>query len=159
MIGDERLRTHAALGDVAAERLAARAQILDFDAVFGGAIKGHFDAVLVVQGNAETRAKFLELFLVQLFLLMGDVLAFAGFAEAVTFNSARENNSRTALVFDGSFVGGVDFARIVAAEAQAAQRLVGKRLDELQQARVAAKEMLAHVGAGFDDELLVFAVD
>src|SRR5258707_847231 len=47
----------------------------------------------------------------------------------------------------------------VAAETQAAQRFVRKRLDELQQARITAEEMLAHISAGFDNELLVFTVD
>ena len=64
-----------------------------------------------------------------------------------------------AFVLDGGLVRGVNLARIVATETQAAQRFVGKRLDELQQARIAAEEMLADVRAGFHDELLVFAVD
>ena len=44
------------------------------------------------------------------------------------------------------------------AQAQTPQRLVGKRLDQLQQARVAPKEVLAHVCARGNDKLLVFAV-
>ena len=90
---------------------------------------------------------------------MGDVFAFASFAEAIALDGAGEDDGRAAFVFGGGFVGGVNFARIVAAEAQAAQFVVGERLDEFQQARIGAEEMLANVGAGFDDELLVFAVD
>ena len=90
---------------------------------------------------------------------MGDVLAFAGFAETVPFNSAGQDDGWCAFVFRGCFVGGVNFARIVAAKAQAAQGVVGEGLDQLQQSWIGTEEMLAHVSAGFHDELLVFAVD
>ena len=90
---------------------------------------------------------------------MGDVLAFASFAEAVTFDGARENDGGTALVFDGGFIGGVDFARVVSAETQTAQRIVGEGFDELEKARIAAEEKLTNIIAGGDDEFLVFAVD
>src|ERR1700676_2432010 len=129
VIGDERLRADTALGDIAAESFASRAEILDLYAVFGGAIERNFDTVLIVQRNAEARAKYLKLFFVQLFLLVRDVLAFAGFAEAVALDGAREDYSGAAFEVDGGFVGSIDLARIVAAETQAAQGFVGKGLD------------------------------
>ena len=90
---------------------------------------------------------------------MRDVFAFAGFAEAVALDRARENDGRAALVFGGGFVGGVNFARIVTAKTQAAELFVAQWLDEFEQPRIGAEEMLANVGAGFDDQLLVFAID
>src|ERR1700730_1326264 len=90
---------------------------------------------------------------------MGDVFAFAGFAESISFYSAGEDDGRGAFVFDGGFVGGVNFAGIVAAKTQTAQGVVREGLDQFQQTRVGAEEMLAHVGAGFHDEFLVFTVD
>src|SRR5712671_1703123 len=94
MVGGQGLRADAALRHVAAEGLAAGAEVLDFDAVFGRTIERHFDAVLIIQRNAETRTKYLQLFFVQLFLLVSDVLAFASFAKAVAFDGARENYRR-----------------------------------------------------------------
>ena len=62
-------------------------------------------------------------------------------------------------MIDGGFISSINFARVVTSQAQAAQRFVRKRLNKLKQARVAAKEMLARVGAGGNDELLILAVD
>ena len=47
---------------------------------------------------------------------------------------------------------------IVPTEAESAKRFIGYCFDELQQARVAAQKMLAHVGTRFDHEFLGFAV-
>src|SRR5690349_9563891 len=105
MIGRERLRTHAARGNVPSERFTSSAKILDLDAVFRGAIEWDFDAILIVQRNAEARTKYLQLFFVQLFLLVRDVLAFTSLAKPVTFNRAREDDGWTPLVLDGRFVG------------------------------------------------------
>ena len=125
----------------------------------GRAIERHLDAILIGERNVEARAENTQLFFVELLLLVRDVLAFASFAEAVALDRARENDRWAALVLGGGFVRGVDFARIVAAETQAAELFVGERLDEFEQARIGAEETLADVRAGFDDELLIFAVD
>ena len=60
---------------------------------------------------------------------------------------------------DRRLVGVVDLDRIVAAEPQLLQLLVGEVLDHLEQPRIGAEEVLAHVGAVFDGVLLVLAVD
>ena len=114
--------------------------------------------LLVGERNIEARAENPQLVFVELFLLVRDVLAFARFAEAVALDRARENHRRLALVFRGRLVRGVHFTRIVAAEAQTPQLFVTHRFDQLQQPRIGAEEMFAHVRAGFDDEFLVFAV-
>ena len=100
-----------------------------------------------------------QLVFVQLLLLVGDVLAFAGFAEAVALDRAREDDGRLPLVLDRRLVGGVDLDGIVAAEPQLLQLIVGQVLDHLEQPRVGAEEVLAEVGAGLDGVLLILAVD
>ena len=56
-------------------------------------------------------------------------------------------------------VGVVDLDRIVAAERQLLELIVGQVLDHVEQARIDAPEVLAHVGARFDGVLLILAVD
>ena len=152
-------RADTTLRHVAAKLFAALTEIADFFAVFSGPVEGNFGALLVGYGNVEARAEFAEFVFVQLLLLVRDVAAFAGFAEAVAFDRVRQNYRRRAVVFDGGFVRGVNFSRIVAAEPQAAELLVGERLDQFQQLRARTEEMFADVCAGLDDQLLVFAVD
>ena len=77
--------------------------------------------------------------------------ALAAFAQAVALDGSRENDGWRALVFDRRLVGRVHFARVVTALPQRAQRLVGKVLDHFQEARIGAEDVLADIGAGFDD--------
>ena len=90
---------------------------------------------------------------------MGDVLAFAGLAEAVALDGAREDDGGRALVLDGRLVGVVDLDRIVAAERQLLELVVRQVLDHVEQPRVDAPEVLADVGARFDGVFLILAVD
>ena len=48
--------------------------------------------------NAEARTKLRQLVLVQFFLLMGDVLAFACFTQAVALDGVRQDDGRGTLV-------------------------------------------------------------
>ena len=157
--GVERLAADLARRHVAAERLAALAQVLDFDAVVGRAVERRLADLGVGDRNAEAGAERPQLVFVQLLLLVRDVLAFAGFAEAVALDRAREDDGRRALVLDRGLVGVVDLDRIVAAERQLLQLVVGQVLDHVEQPRIGAPEMLADVGARFDGVLLILAVD
>ena len=143
----------------AAERLAPLAHVADFDAVFGGAVERGLADVGVGDRNAEAGAERAQLVFVHLLLLVGDVLAFAGFAEAVALDGAREDDGRRALVLDRRLVGVVDLDRIVAAERHLLQLVVGQVLDHVEQPRIGAPEVLADVGARFDGVLLILAVD
>ena len=62
-------------------------------------------------------------------------------------------------MLDRGLVGGVNLLRIVAAALELAQLLVGQVLDQLEQFRILAEEMLADVGAALDGVFLVLAVD
>src|SRR5574342_652194 len=74
------------LRNEAAELSAPFQHIARFLAVAGRAIKGSLDDFLIGQRNIEARAELAQLALVELFLLMGDVAAFAGLAETVAFD-------------------------------------------------------------------------
>ena len=109
--------------------------------------------------DAEAGAERAQLLLVHLLLLVRDVLALAGLAEAVALDRAGEDDGRRALVLDGRLVGVVDLDRIVAAERHLLQLVVGQVLDHVEQPRIGAPEVLAHVRARFDGVLLILAVD
>jgi len=79
------------------QRFAPRAEILNFDAVFWRPVERNFDAILVVQWNAEARAELAQLVFVEFLLLVRDVLAFARFTETVALDGARENHGREPL--------------------------------------------------------------
>ena len=109
--------------------------------------------------HAEAGAERSQFVFVELLLLVGDVLAFAGFAEAVALDRPGEDDGRRALVLDGGLVGVVDLHRIVAAERHLLQLVVAQVLDHLEQPRIDAPEVLADVGARLDGVLLILAVD
>jgi len=56
---------------------------------------------------------------------MRDVASLARFTQSVTFNGLGQDHGRLTGVFDGAFVGVVNFLRIVTATAQASNFLVG----------------------------------
>jgi hypothetical protein len=93
------------------------------------------------------------------FLLVGDVLRLAGLAHAIALDGLGQDDGRLALVRHGGGVGGIHLVRIVAAAIQAPDVVVGPGGNHLQQFRVLAEEMLAHVGAVARLEGLVIAVD
>ena len=109
--------------------------------------------------NAEAGAERAQLLFVHLLLLVRDVLAFAGLAEPVALDRARQDHRRRALVLDRRLVGVVDLDRIVAAERHLLQLVVGQVLDHVEQPRIGAPEVLADVGARLDRVLLILAVD
>src|SRR5579863_383239 len=90
---------------------------------------------------------------------MRNVAAFAGFAQTVALDGAGENYGGRPPVIHGGFVGGVNFFRIMAAKAHAAERVIGHAFNHFQQSRVAAEKVLADVGAGFNDEFLRLAIE
>ena len=115
--------------------------------------------LLIADRDAEPGAELAQFLFVELLLLVRDVAAFAGFAQAVALDGLGQDDRGPALVFDGGFVGGVDFARVVAAAQQLVDLLVGEVVHQLEQLRVFAEEMPAGVAAGLDGVFLVIAVD
>ena len=155
----ERRRSHLAAGKVTAERLPPLAHVLDFDRVLGRPVERRVLDLGIGNRDAEAGAERFQLLVVHLLLLVRDVLAFARFAESVALDRARQDDRRRALVLHRRLVGVVDLDRIVPAERQLLELIVGQVLDHLQQARIRAPEVLAHVGARLDAVLLILAVD
>ena len=143
----------------AAELLAPLEQIADLRTVFRRAVERRLRDFVVGDRNAEPGAERPELVFVELLLLVGDVLAFTRFADAVALDRAGQDHGRLPRVLDGGLVGRVDLHRIVAAERQLLQLLVGQVLDHLEQPRILAPEVLPDVGARLDGVFLVLAVD
>ena len=108
--------------------------------------------------NAEARAEDLQLIVIQLFLLVGDVLAFARFAESVALDGLGENDGGRSLVLHRRLVCGIDFDRVVTAEPHAGELLVRKMLDHLQQPGIGAEKILPEIRAALDEIFLILAV-
>ena len=92
--GDVSGRLDLALRQESAQWLAAFQQILGFRTVQGRTVERRFDDFFIRQRNVEARAEFAQLFLVQLLLLVRDVAAFAGFAQAVAFDGLGQDDGR-----------------------------------------------------------------
>ena len=149
----------AARGNVPAQRLAARAQILRVFAVVGGFVERRLRDVFVGNGNPELVAERTQLVFVELLLLVRDVLALAALAQPVALDGPGQNHGRQSLVVDRGLVRRVHLLGVVATALQVAHLLVGQVLDHLQEARVGAEEVLANVVARFGHVLLELSVD
>ena len=114
-----RLGANLALRQVAAQLLAPLLHVADFRAVVRGTIEGGVVQFLVRDGNSEARTEHAQLVFVQLFLLVGNVLAFAGFAQSVALDGLGQNDGGRSLVLDRGFEGGVHFDGIVTAQPHA----------------------------------------
>ena len=110
-------------------------------------------------GMAEAVAEFAQGFEPHLLLLMGDVLAFAGLAHAVSLHGLGENDRRLAGMLHGGGIRGIDLDRIGAAAPQRPDLIVAPVLHQLGGLGIFAEEMLAHIGAVLRLEILIFAVD
>ena len=155
----ERRGAGGARGQVAAQLLAPGAQIGTLPAMLVGKIEGGSGRLLVGDGDIEPRAEGDQLVLVELLLLVGDVLAFARLSQAVALDRlCQDHRGRAAMVYR-RLEGRVHLGRIVAAPVQLAQFVVRVVLDQIQEARIGAEEVLADVGARLDGVLLVLAVD
>ena len=128
----QRRGAHLPHRHIAAQLFPALLHVLDFRAVIGGAIEGRIVQFAVWNRNAEARAEDLQLIVIQLFLLVRDVLAFACFAESITLDGLGENNSRRSRVIDRRPVRGMHLDRIMTAEPHAGELLVRQMLHHLQ---------------------------
>ena len=103
---------------VAAQSIAAFAQVLHFRAVFGKAEVRQVAAVDLLVGdlNAEAVAELFERLHVHFLGLVGNVLAFAGLTHAVTFDGFGQDYSWAAVgVVYGFIISSINFVRVVTA--------------------------------------------
>src|SRR5439155_24770247 len=89
-----------------------------------GAEKWRFGDFFVADRDAEALSELAEFLFVELLLLMRDVAAFTGFAQTVALDCLRQNHRGLSFVFNGGFVSGIDFSRIIAAPQQLVDLLV-----------------------------------
>ena len=127
------LAWHAAARHVAAQLPAALVQVATFRAVVGRPVERRVARRVVRNRNFEARAEMLDLLLVELLLLVGDVAALARLAQAVALDGLGQNQGGPALVLDRRLVGVVNLLRIVAAAAQLEDLLVAQVRDQVQQ--------------------------
>ena len=158
-IGLEGFDLDFAGGDEATELLAPFEHVADFGAVVGWPVERRLGHFLVPDRNAESGSKRLELVLVQLLLLVGDVLAFTRLADPVSLDRPRQDNCRLTRMRHRGVVGRVDLDRVVPAERQLLQLLVRQVLDHVEQPGVFAPELLPDVLTGLDGVLLILAID
>src|SRR5690606_24772819 len=122
---DDALGFRPTYGQEAAELLAASEQIALLLAVLRELAVRNARDLLVRDRHVEAIAERLEIVLVALLLLLGDVLPFAGRADAEALDGLRENDRRAPLVNDGLMIGGVHLDRVVAAPVQPPDVVVG----------------------------------
>ena len=159
-LGDlQRLGLAPARGQHAAERGAALAQVLHLRRVVGRLVVLGGAHLLVGQRQLEAVAEGQQRVLGHLLGLVGDHLALAGDAHPVALDRLGQDHRRLAGVRDRRVVGGVDLLLVEPAAVEQPDLLVGHVRDALEQHRVAAEEVLAHVGAVARLERLVLAVD
>ena len=120
---------HLPLGHVAAKAFPPLADVLHFWAVVRGPIERRLRDLVVRDGDAEAGAEKADFVLVELFLLMGNVLALAGLAHAVALDGLGEDDGGCVFVGDGLLVGGIDLFWIVAAAPHFLQLFVRVVLD------------------------------
>ena len=108
--------------------------------------------------NAETRAEDLQLFVIKLFLLVCNVLAFARFTQSISLNGLGENDGGRSRMVDRRSVRRMNLDRIMTAEPHAGQLFVRKMFHHLQQPGIGAKEILPEIGAALDEIFLILAV-
>ena len=131
----QRLGAHDPRADESAERLAALAQVPRSPGCRPAAGRtAPRRSPSSRDRDAEARAELAQLLLVQLLLLVRDVLALAGLAEAVALDGRGQDDGRRPLVLHRRLVGGVDLPGIVAAAAQLLQLLVGQVPDHARAA-------------------------
>ena len=152
------LGAHFALRQVTAQLFAAFLHIADFRTVISGTMERRVLQFFIGDGNPKARAEHAEFVFVQLFLLVGDVLALAGLAQPIALDGLGQDDGGRSLMFGGGLVGSVNLDGIVTAEPHTGKLFVGKMLDHLQQAGIAAEQVVAEVGATLDEIFLVLAI-
>src|ERR1700722_14238435 len=142
----------------AAERFAAREQIFGLGAVRRRTVERHFGDLVIGDRNFKAPAKFAQLFFIHLLLLVRNIAAFPGFAQAVAFDGVSKDDSRLAFVGGSGFVGGVILDRIMTTASQFANLIVREVVHQREKLGILAEEMFARVAAGLDRIFLEVAV-
>ena len=153
------LATTGAAGTTPPSGRAALEHVLDLGRVCAGVVVRRLLEVLVGDRQLEPVAEDLQLVLVQLLRLVGDVPAGDPRTERPTLQGLGEDDRRPAGVGDRGRVGGVDLAIVVAASTELGEVVIGQVLDELAQPWIRPEEGLADRGAVAHGEALEVAIE
>jgi len=134
-------------------------QIRYFRAIRGRPVERRVARCFIRNGDFKARAEVRNFVFVEFFLVVRNISPFARLALPVPLHGVRQDQCGRARIFDGRFVGVIDFARIVAAAVHAEEIVVGEVRHQFEQLGIFAEEMLADVGAVLGDVRLEFAVD
>ena len=155
----ERLGPNDPLGDLAAERAAPLAKVLDLLRVRPRVVVRRVLDLRVRDRQLDPVAEDLQLRFGQLLRLVGDVACLDPWPERPALDGLGQDHRRGTLRLRRRLVGRVDLAIVVAAAAEPGEVVIGEVLDELPKARVGTEEMLPDVGPAGDRELLELAVE
>src|ERR1700722_14451646 len=97
----------------AAERFAAREQIFGLGAVRRRTVERHFGDLVIGDRNFKAHAKFAQLFFIHLLLLVRNIAAFSGYAQAVAFDVVSNDDSRLTLMHGSDFVSSINLGGIM----------------------------------------------
>src|SRR5579864_3368194 len=147
-----------ARGQVAAKLAATLLKVAHLGSVVSRLVERSIFRGALRNGNIEALAESRHGFVGHLLFLVSGI-AGLGRAQAVALDSFGQDDGGPAHVLHGALVGVVDLLRIEAAALQLEDLVVGHVGDQLQRFRIFAEEVLAHKGAIFGLEGLVFAVD
>ena len=147
------------LRQIAAQRLAALADVLDLGAVVGRAVVGRLGNLVVGHRDLEAVAECLDRLLAHLLLLVRDVLPFPGLAHAVALDGLGEDDGGLTLVLHCRGVRRINLLRVVTAAVEPPDVIIAHVGDHVLQLLILAEEVLAGEGAAAGLEHLVFAVD
>jgi hypothetical protein len=82
-------------------------EVADLFAVVVGPVKGGLVDLIVRDGDIEAAAEMAQLLFVELFLLVGDIAALTGFAQAIALDGLGQNHRGRPLVLHGRLIGGI----------------------------------------------------
>ena len=145
--------------EVTAQCLAALFQVLDLGAVVGRANERNGLDDFLRQLQIKTLRNVEELFFIELFLLVGDVLPFTRFTKAVTFHGHGKDYRGLAFVLRRALERVVDLYRVVTTAPQTRDLLVGLVFYKFEQLGIFPEEFLSAVCAAASFEILVLAVN
>ncbi len=134
-------------------------QVFEFLAVGCRPVERNLVQVLVRDRDIEPVSESSQFVEVHFLLLVRDVLALPGLAEAETFHRLRKDDGRLPRVPRGRIVGRIDLAMIVAAAIQTPDLLVRHVRDHLGRLRVLAEKLFPDIGPVTGLVNLVLAID
>src|SRR5262249_49534456 len=125
------LGTHDSSGNKPAQVHASCDEIAHLRTALRRSIKWCIAHLAIRNRDFKSIPEVAQLLLVELLLLVSNVLAFASLAQAVSLDSACENDGWLALMFDGRLKCRINLDRIVTAQSQFPKPLVAEMVHEL----------------------------